>query len=194
MKVYPPVYVLRHGQTVWNAERRIQGGLDSPLTDLGRAQAHDQFQILKSCNLSGYSAFCSPQGRAFHTASLALNGLVQRICTDPRLVEIGVGRWEGQAREDLSFDRPVDESEESALQLYERAPDGEGFEALRHRCQEFLEELSGPSVLVTHGVTSRMLRLILTDRDTVEIGMISGGQGVVYSVENGVQQKLSIGA
>ncbi len=191
---YPPLYILRHGQTVWNAEHRIQGSLDSPLTEKGRAQARMQRNVLAQCELSGFEAVSSPQGRAFHTASLALEGLFDRIRTDPRLAEIGVGRWEGLARSELILDRSVDESEESALDLYERAPDGEGFAALRRRCAEFLDGLQGPAVLVTHGVTSRMLRLVLTDRDISEIGLVQGGQGVVYYLENGVQKKLSIGA
>lgn len=191
---YPPLYILRHGQTLWNAEHRIQGSLDSPLTERGRAQARMQRDMLAERDLSRFEAVSSPQGRAFHTASLALEGLFDAIRTDPRLAEIGVGQWEGLARGDLASDRPVDESEESALDLYERAPGGEGFAALQRRCIGFLNGLQGPAVLVTHGVTSRMLRLVLTDRDISEIGLIQGGQGVIYYLENGVQRKLSIGA
>lgn len=191
---FPPVYILRHGQTVWNAEHRIQGALDSALTAQGRAQAAAQNSILARRDLSGITAFCSPQGRAFHTASIALDGLCARIQTDARLAEIGVGQWTGMLRDDLVIDRPVDESDESALDLYERAPGGEGFAALRRRCVSFLAELPGPSVLVTHGITSRMLRLVLLNRDTSEIALLPGGQGVVFYLENGVQTKLSIRA
>lgn len=194
MTTYPALYVLRHGQTVWNAEHRIQGRLDSPLTDRGREQALIQRRLLEQCNLDGYQAQCSPQGRAFHTASLALEGLVAAIHTDVRLQEIGVGDWEGLRRDELVIDRAMDESEESALDLYERAPRGEGFVALHQRCKGFLDDLQGPSVVVTHGITSRMLRLIATGRDMSEIAMTDGGQGIVFRVENGKQTKLSIGA
>ncbi|MGA9251775.1 MAG: histidine phosphatase family protein [Roseobacter sp.] len=50
---YPPVYILRQGQAVWNAERRIQGNLDSPLTDLGKAQARKQHAIRSGRDLGG---------------------------------------------------------------------------------------------------------------------------------------------
>lgn len=190
----PPMYILRHGQTIWNAEHRIQGGLDSALTEQGIAQARDQNRILGRLDLRGFQAVCSPQGRAFHTASIALNGLFATIKTDDRLAEISVGEWEGMRRDALVIDGPVDESEESALDLYNRAPGGEGFTGLHARCRTFLRELSKPSVLVTHGITSRMLRLIVLDKDISEIGMLPGGQGVVYHLEDREMKCLSIGA
>ncbi|MDW3221698.1 MAG: histidine phosphatase family protein [Paracoccaceae bacterium] len=190
----PPLYILRHGQTLWNADHRIQGRLDSALTDQGRAQARDQHSILKRRDLTGFKAYCSPQGRAFHTASIALNGLFGSITTDARLAEISVGDWEGMRRDTLIIDRPVDESEESGLDLYDRAPGGEGFVGLHARCVAFLNDLSEPSVLVTHGITSRMLRLIVLGKDIAEIGMLPGGQGVVYHLDAGEMNCLSIGA
>ncbi|WP_300058074.1 histidine phosphatase family protein [uncultured Roseobacter sp.] len=192
--MYPPLYILRHGQTEWNAAHRIQGGLDSPLTEVGRAQAQAQRELLARCDLAGFQALSSPQGRAFQTAAIALDGLFGRIDTDARLAEIGVGDWEGLARTELTVDRVVDESEESALDLYNRAPGGEGFVALHARCKAFLDSLQGPSVLVTHGITSRMLRLIALDQDICEIGMLPGGQGVIYHLEHGRMRQLAIGA
>ena len=191
---YPPLYILRHGQTEWNAEHRIQGRLDSELTKVGRAQAKMQFDILKQRDMQGFTAFSSPQGRAVKTANIALDGFFEHIEPDPRLAEIGVGDWEGLHRQDIAPDRQVNESEESTLDLYDIAPGGEGLNGLRKRCQQFLNEISGPAVLVTHGVTSRMLRLIVLDMDTCEIGTLPGGQGVVYYLSDGMQIKLTKGA
>ncbi len=190
MTDFPDLYILRHGQTKWNAEHRIQGTLDSPLTSTGIAQAKSQHRILSRQPLDGFQCFASPQGRAARTAEIALAGLIDPIVHDPRLVEIGVGDWEGQRRDQLLQDRPSDESEESALDLYERAPGGEGFIALRERCRGFLGDLQGPAVLVTHGITSRMLRLVLLDLDIADIGRLEGGQGNVYFLSNGEQIKL----
>ncbi|MGB7242288.1 MAG: histidine phosphatase family protein [Sulfitobacter sp.] len=189
----PPLYILRHGQTEWNATHRIQGGLDSNLTELGQAQAQQQREILGGCDLTGFDALCSPQGRAFHTASIAVQGLVPAIRTDDRLVEIGVGKWEGISRTELLADWTPDESEESALALYDAAPGGEGFAGLHTRCHSFLSSLKGPAVLITHGITSRMLRLIILGRDISEIGDLPGGQGVVYHMKDATQKQLTIG-
>ena len=189
--IHPPLYILRHGQTTWNAEHRIQGRLDSPLTDQGRTQAQHQNVILKSQNLAGFSAYCSPQGRAVETAKRALDGLNITPTYDTRLAEIGVGDWEGLRRDDLIVDRPLDESEESALDLYERAPGREGFQALHARCLAFLSDLKGPSILITHGITSRMLRVILQDLSIADIGSIEGGQGIVFHMTDGHSNHLT---
>lgn len=173
---------------------RLQGRIDSPLSALGHQQAEAQRRLLACCDLGGYTGYTSPQGRAFHTAALVLTGLVPFIHTDPRLMEIGLGAWEGLQRDDLPPGEGEQESDEGALDLYERAPGGEGFAALRLRCADFLNALDGPAVIVTHGITSRMLRLILLDRDTREISALPGGQGVVFSLVDGVQRQLTLGA
>ena len=49
MPDYPPIYILRHGQTEWNLQRRYQGQMNSDLTALGRAQAADQGVLLHPC-------------------------------------------------------------------------------------------------------------------------------------------------
>ena len=168
--------------------------MDSPLTELGVAQALAQHEILKKQNLEGVTAFCSPQGRAFQTASIAMRGLLPAIETDSRLREIGVGDWQGHLVSDVPVAGILDESDESVFDLYERAPGGEGFAALKDRCHAFLMHLSGPAIVVTHGITSRMLRLILLGQHISEMGSLPGGQGVVYHLKDGVQFKLTIGA
>ena len=188
--MWPELYILRHGQTAWNAEHRVQGGLDSPLTVQGLRDAGKQRDLLVGVDLEGFDAFSSPQVRAFHTAAIVLAGVVSTITTDPRLAEIRVGEWEGLRRGDLPGVGTVDETEESALALYDLAPGGEGLAGLRARCQAFLEALQGPAVLVTHGVTSRMLRLVVLDLPTEDIGVLPGGQGVIYHLKDGAHKKL----
>ena len=192
---FPELYILRHGQTRWNAEHRIQGGLDSPLTEKGRAQAREQRRILQRLDLQGFQALSSPQGRARATAEIALAGLVPRIEYDPRLAEIGMGQWEGVSRADLhGGDGELSEREETALHLYDLAPGGEKFAGLEARCRAFMADLDGPAVIVTHGVTSRMLRLIATGRGIDAIAEIGGGQGNVWHVRGGRQDCLETGA
>lgn len=188
MTGYPPLYILRHGETEWNAKNRLQGHFNSALTTAGRAQARAQHDILKSCDLDGFTALTSPQGRAFHTASVALQGLVDGIETDSRLREIGVGDWAGHARSDLMALCP---GANDTFDLYERAPGGEGFAALRLRCTAFLDSLEGPAVVVTHGITSRMLRLIVLGLGDAALRDLPGGQGVVFQLLDGQQNRLT---
>ncbi|KIN60834.1 Phosphoglycerate mutase [Sulfitobacter noctilucae] len=190
MTAFPPCYILRHGETEWNASGRLQGRFDSPLTPKGMAQARQQRLILGQCDLGGFLAISSPQGRAFETAKIAVNGLIAPITTDKVLSEIGLGEWAGKTRADVIAQSGASDG----FALYDLAPGGEGFTALHTRCLEFLRRLNKPSVIVTHGITSRMLRLILTGQPAGAVRTIGGGQGVVFYLSEGKQQRLTLGA
>ena len=188
MTSYPPLYILRHGETVWNAENRLQGHFDSPLTARGRGQAEAQNAILKVRDLTGFRALSSPQERAQQTARIALDGLLP-FQPHRGLAEIGIGAWAGGCRETLLSRCP---EARDTFDLYEMAPEGEGFAALEARCRGFLDALTGPHVLITHGITSRMLRLIVLGRDRSQLRDIEGGQGVVFHLAGGVQTRLAL--
>lgn len=190
MTAVPPLYILRHGETEWNVAGRLQGRFDSPLTQRGRAQAQAQHAILGRRDLARFSAISSPQGRAVTTAEIALKGLIAPVATDAALSEIGLGDWAGADRAEMI----AQSGARDGFALYELAPEGEGFSALHARCSAFLRGLSGPSVLVTHGITSRMLRLILTGRPISALRHVEGGQGIIFYLENGQQHRLTLGA
>lgn len=187
---FPELYVLRHGETHWNAENRMQGGLNSPLTDTGRAQAARQAALLGQQDLTGFVAFSSPQGRAIETVGIAVAPHMAMIRTDDRLREIGVGAWQGRLRSELQVTGPLVDGPDGPIAMYEQAPGGEGFARLEARCRAFLADLPGPAVLVTHGITSRMLRCIVLGLDRAGLGHLPGGQGVVFHLRDGVQTQL----
>ena len=187
----PELYILRHGETVWNSENRMQGNLNSPLTERGRQQAIRQGEILAGLDLVGFAAICSPQGRAFETAGLSVARVLSAVRTDDRLREIGVGEWQGKVRDGLWDGMPVEDGPDGPIAFYEHAPGGEGFDALEERCRSFLADLTGPSVLVTHGITSRMLRSILLDLGRSGLSSLPGGQGNVFHIRDGVQSELN---
>ena len=190
MTSYPELYVLRHGETEWNAQGRFQGAYNSPLNALGRKQAARQAEILAGIDLRNFRIFSSPQGRAVETAAIALSRQVEEVHTDPRLREIGMGDWAGRMKSDLAAQGLIDLGTADSLDFYEDAPHGEGFEALETRCMGFLSSLTGPSVLVTHGITSRMIRAVATGKGRANLANMGGGQGVIYHVLNTVQKRL----
>ena len=182
---FPDIYVLRHGETEWNAQHRMQGALNSPLTPCGVAQAQAQGRIMAAQDLSGFDVLVSPQGRAFQTAGIALAPHVARLSTDADLCEITVGDWSGKLRRDLPSFPDMEETPDGALALYDHAPGGEGFTGLKERCARFLARLERPSVLVTHGITSRMIRALHLGRDIDAVGDLPGGQGIVFQLSQG---------
>ena len=170
-------------------EGRLQGGRNSPLTRAGRDQARRQARLLDCLDLSGMDIRTSPQGRAVQTAGIALAARAAWIRTDERLREIGVGDWTGRRRAEIGTGSDNDPSA-GTIALYDRAPGGEGFAALRARCAGLLHDLAGPAVLVTHGITSRMIRAIALGLPDAALGDLPGGQGIVHHVAGGAARVL----
>ncbi|APE43217.1 phosphoglycerate mutase [Sulfitobacter alexandrii] len=190
MTSVPPLYILRHGETTWNAMGRLQGHFHSDLTDLGRAQAETQRAILGARDTDGFDLVSSPQGRALQTARIVMRDMPGHLRTDPALSEIGLGEWAGRDRATLLAQTGAADG----FALYELAPGGEGLDALQARCSAFIATLRRPAILVTHGITSRMLRLLLTGRPLADLRHVDGGQGVVFHVVDGRQYRLTLGA
>jgi probable phosphoglycerate mutase len=165
------IYLLRHGQTEFNTERRIQGRCDSPLTELGKAQARAMGEKLRTL-LDGGAEFelvSSPQPRALSSAELVAEaaGLNGRIVTDERLQEVGCGSWERHhfatlaARDPLIGEAP---NFLAAWALYCR--DGEGLEAASDRLASFLHWAEGRAlVVVSHGCAGAILRALYVGAD-----------------------------
>ncbi|MEI6287766.1 MAG: histidine phosphatase family protein [Bacillota bacterium] len=84
------ILLTRHGETLWNYERRLQGQQDSPLTETGKMQALTAGKVLSNYPIT--VAYSSPLKRASDTAALA--GFSEAV-PDARLMEIDLGIWEG---------------------------------------------------------------------------------------------------
>ena len=188
---YPDLLILRHGETEWNRDGRVQGEADSPLTPLGRAQAAAQGRLLRRFDISGWDIWCSPQGRSVETAHIALGGRTEDMTLDPRLAEVTMGAWSGLSRTEIAHKAPHLFDTEDSLIWYDHAPGGEGLEALFARAGAFLTERSMPAVIFTHGITSRMLRCHALGLEQGAFARLPGGQGVIYHLTGGVQVCLA---
>jgi broad specificity phosphatase PhoE len=93
------VYLARHGETLWNLERRYQGHRDSPLSERGAEQARRLRQRLASAALS--AVYSSDLGRSARTAEIVAAPHGHLVQTHPGLREIDTGEWTGQARADV---------------------------------------------------------------------------------------------
>jgi probable phosphoglycerate mutase len=183
----PRLLLLRHGETEWNRQGRLQGRKNSPLTDLGRAQARQQGEILKQINgIERFDAVCSPLGRAQETARIALGAIGKLPHLDPRVAEINAGNWEGKTFEDIGG-AGLSLHDKDLMRLFFSAPKGEGFDALRKRCVEFLSDLEQPTIVVSHSVTLCMIRGLLRNLGRGEIEALDRPQGAVYEVSTGVE-------
>src|SRR6266568_963942 len=120
------VLAIRHGETAWNVDGRIQGQLDVPLNDTGRWQVH---RLALAVAGEGISAiYSSDLLRALETAQAVARGCDRPITTDTGLRERGFGVFEG-----LTYDEINQRWPEQAERWRRREPDfgAEGGETLR---------------------------------------------------------------
>jgi len=100
------ILLARHGETPWNAEGRYQGQIDIPLSPTGEAQALALGARLKDQQID--RAVASPLSRASRTAELALGeARASMLTTDPDLLEIAHGDWEGLLASEINDKDPV---------------------------------------------------------------------------------------
>ncbi len=155
--------MIRHGQTDWNAEGRLQGQKDIPLNDTGRQQAAGNGVALKAIlgdTVENFDFVASPLGRTRETMEIArramgLDPLAYR--TDDRLVEISFGDWEGYTLAELTATVP-ERVEERALSKWNFIPPGdsaESYEILCWRIGSWLGDVERPTVCVSHGGVCR---------------------------------------
>ena len=164
----PDIYLMRHGETVWNVQTRLQGRRDSPLTARGVAQAQAFGRRLKELHPdpAGCRVVASPLGRAWQTAVIAIDGMggdAGAITLDDRIAEHSFGAWEGLTWAEVNRDH----AESLAARMADRwnvpAPGGESYADVARRVTAWLEELSGmnddrPLLVFSHGVSSRVIR------------------------------------
>lgn len=145
------MWLVRHGETEWNAQRRFQGWSDIPLNEKGRMQAGELAGVLSAALVDrSPTVWSSDLVRAVETARIAFGE--PRI--DPRLRELEFGEMEGRTWTDL------DDETRARLASFDEfgAPGGETMAAMRSRVLGFVAELEpGDHLLFTHGAVIRLL-------------------------------------
>jgi len=177
--------LLRHGQSAWNAERRLQGQADPPLTAEGEAQARAAGALLEGQDVR--HAVCSDLRRARRSAALA--GFPEARL-DPGWREIKVGDWSGRSVDDL---RAEDRDAWRGWRAGRFTPPGaESWSAFAARIGEALAEFGGaePTLAVTHGGVIRAVLSILLEIPPDRLAPIPPGSLTV--VETGAWPRLRV--
>lgn len=155
------VLLMRHGQTMWNLEKRFQGNDDSPLTEEGKRQAVLVSKRLQGDNIK--AIFCSPRNRAVLTATPTAKKLSLPIYEHHGLTEISLGKWEGKKYDEIKNLYPGEyEAFFNDPASFAGVDGGESLIQVRDRAVEALEEIAhnhnGNTVLVvSHAITIRLL-------------------------------------
>ncbi len=158
---------IRHGETDWNVEHRLQGQQDTPINGRGRDQASAVGRFVRDWRgpeLAGLRFVASPLWRTRETMQLAraamgLDPLAYE--TDPRLMELTFGRWEGLTWEELKARDPWAAKAREGDKWTFQPPGGESYAMLAERLKPWIAEIDRETVVVSHGGVARALMALL---------------------------------
>ena len=202
--MHPTLYLARHAETVFNAAARMQGHMGhTPLTRNGIRQAEEMGLALRE--VLGGSAdidlWASRSGRTLQTAAIIAEHLDRDffdICADERLLEIDVGDWEGRSYADIVAESGPIVCTERRL-FTQRPPNGEWYPDIAARLQNWLADLdpARPALVISHGITARVLRGALVGGEPIEPGCVplaaDAPQGTVFRIEAGQEEAVHVG-
>lgn len=185
----PVLYYIRHGETDWNVEARLQGRQDVPLNARGRAQASHCGAVLrdlfarKSIDPDRLDFVSSPLGRARQTMELARAAMglaVDGYRLAAELTEISFGDWEGFTIAQMRARDPDGVAAREHDKWHFLPPGGESYEAVSARMHDWYASLTRDTVATAHGGTARGLMAALGIAKPAAAPLIDIEQGVVY--------------
>jgi broad specificity phosphatase PhoE len=196
----PVLYYVRHGETDFNRQGRLQGRRDTPLNAHGRRQAAECGALLRGLfardhrQAQDFKYVSSPLKRARETmeilrATLGLQAHDYEI--DARLIEIAYGEWEGLTLQE------IESRNTSVLSARERdkwdfaPPGGESYRELADRIGSWYNSLTADTVVAAHGGGVRALMAILNIVSEEQATHAQIAQGIVYVFADGKMSRYA---
>ena len=192
------IYIVRHGQTAWNLQKRKQGRKDSPLTLKGIAQAEHIAKILNTevQDISKFKIVVSPQWRCQQFASIVCEHIgipFSQCILEENLREHCFGLWEGKTEEEIEEAFPGFLARRYKPENYWSyvVPMGESYELLSLRIAKVLENYKDENVIfVCHEMVSKVMRGILLDLENHQILPTKHPQDTVYKIDKEIINEI----
>ncbi len=185
------IYLLRHGETVFNRQRRLQGQGDSPLTERGKKQARSMGRRLRLLldDPADWRLITSTLGRCRQTAALVAHSLgfdQDRIEPEPRLMEHAYGHWEGLTPEEIEARYPTVWRAREVDRWSVTVPGGENYSLVATRVQSWLDEVAEEDrlIVVSHGSSGRILRGLYAGLPREKISALSQRHGEIHCLSD----------
>ena len=192
--------LVRHGESEWNRAGRIQGQVNSPLTDLGINQAKATRDYLSGILLNQQlEIYTSPLDRALQTAEIIAQGIdypSRKIIIEERLNDFNLGEISGT----FGWDKVAEIFPEQAqLRLQDpmrfHPSGGESGAEFEARLRSLLEDLMDDGTLklmVSHGIVNKFIRGILKNLSGKEMVELGESQNTIYRLEQGEETEIKI--
>jgi probable phosphoglycerate mutase len=199
-----PIFLFRHGETVWNAEKRAQGHLDSPLTAAGREQARVMGEgLARELKRMGYApaeviVCSSPLGRVRETLVIAAQaaGIEHETASfDHRLREMSWGDWDGLNGQEIEARWPGQMAARRQEKWTYCPPNGENYIMAAERAQAALAHIVAlaaekPVAVFAHGGIGRVLRGLFVGALQAEIMEMDQPQDAFFRLHGGAIERI----
>ena len=194
------LYLIRHGETAWNRERRLQGGRDSALTPQGRRQAEAVAIGLRKAPPA--SILASPLGRASKTALIIARTLDIPVVEDERLGELRFGDAEGLTLDQIDARWPGFREKREVDKWHVRWPNGESYFDADARIAGFVQEVidprrerqdAGTLAFVGHETINMILLGRLLELDAPMVTRLGQPNHVIYRLKDGFVDHAHLG-
>lgn len=157
------IYIVRHGETTWNKDKRLQGRTNIPLSPYGRKLAVKTGEALKNTTID--KIYSSPLDRAVETATLIRGERDIPLQKDERIIELNFGEYEGRTVTELNEDKNSDfKYFFGQPELYKPGERGESLEELCTRAKDFMRNEIEPNekswervMIVAHGAMNKAI-------------------------------------
>lgn len=158
---------IRHGQTDWNVQGKIQGSYDSELNDTGIKQAMSLSEKLLNLNYKFSKIYSSPQKRALKTAEILSKSSNVDYISVKDLQEMNMGKWEGLSWKEVEKIYPNEYKEWYLNRRYTKTPDGESYQDMLERVlkaiHKIINENNEDVVIVSHSAVIMCLQCYVTN-------------------------------
>lgn len=186
----PPLcYFVRHGQTGWNAELRLQGQADTDINDIGRAQAARNGKRLSQLvdDPQSLDFVASPLKRTRETMEIIRGEMgipAKGYRVDSRLMEVDFGTWQGYTYAELEKIQPGAVEARLSDKWGFVAPGGESYEMLLERVRPWFNALEKQTLCVTHGGVLRVLFRLVENVSGADVTMMEIPQDRVLRMQD----------
>ena len=182
------LFFIRHGQTDWNLEGRIQGSYDSELNNTGIMQAEELGRKSIESNYKFCRIYSSNQKRAVKTAEILSEATNVEYTLIKGLEEINLGEWEGLTWSEVQEKFPKEYDEWYNNRRYAKSPKGESYQELLDRVlpiiDRIINENSDDVAIVSHGAVMMCLQCYLTNTPFNEMRKFKLGNTTITEIDS----------
>lgn len=161
------LYFIRHGETNWNVEGKIQGSYDSTLNNKGILQAQELSHKVIESNINFSKIYSSKQKRAYQTATILGDAISVECIPFEGIEEINFGEWEGLSWIEVKEKYPKEYDEWKRNRRYTKSPKGESYQDLLDRVLFAVHKIIATNhenvAIVTHSAVIMCLRCYITN-------------------------------